>query len=361
MTGVSIVVPTYREAESLPHLIERVARLRAESGLDVELLVMDDDSRDGTVELMETRAEPWVQLVVRSGKRGLSPAVIDGLRRAAKEFLVVMDADLSHPPERVPAMIEALRGGFDFAVGSRYVEGGTTADDWGFLRWLNSRIATALARPFTSIQDPMSGFFAMHRSTFERAEALDPVGYKIALELIVKCRCQRVGEVPIHFENRRYGESKLTFREQLRYLQHLRRLGVHRFGAWPPLARFLAVGAVGTAVNLAVLTGLLRLGLGAPLALAGGIAISMLGNLALTGRLSSYGPAEGPLARRLFEFGRSSGLGALVNFAVSLATLRVAPRLPVQGAALVGIALGGIVNFSANRFQAFRERHVRPG
>ena len=359
MTGVSIVVPTYREAESLPHLIGRIARLRAESGLDIELLVMDDDSQDGTKELMAARAEPWLHLVVRKENRGLSPAVVDGLRRASKEFLVVMDADGSHPPERIPAMLEALHSGFDFVVGSRYVEGGTTADDWGFLRWLNSRVATALARPFTSIQDPMSGFFALRRSTFERVDALDPVGYKIALELIVKGRCRNVAEIPIHFDVRRHGESKLTLREQLRYLQHLRRLAVYRFGAWSPLARFLAVGTIGTAVNLAVLTGLLRLGVGAPLALAGGIAIAMVGNLALTGRLSSYGPAEGPAARQLFQFGRSSGLGAIVNLAVSLAVLREAPRLPVQGAALVGIIAGGIVNFAANRFLAFRERHVR--
>ena len=345
MTRVSIVVPTYREAESLPHLIDRIAKLRSETALDVELLVMDDDSRDGTAELMAARAEPWARLTVRTRDRGLSAAVIEGLRSACGEVLVAMDADLSHPPERIPAMIGALESGFDFVVGSRYVEGGTTADDWGFLRWLNSRIATALARPFTSIRDPMSGFFALRRATFERAAALDPVGYKIALELIVKCHCLRVGEIPIHFENRRYGESKLTLREQLRYLQHLRRLAVYRFGTRPPLVRFLAVGALGTLVNLAVLTGLLRLGLGAPLALAGGIAVSMLGNLALSGRTSSVGP---------------TGLGAGVNLAAALGVLRIVPRLPVQLAAILGIAAGGVVNLLAHRFQTFRAQHVRP-
>ena len=358
MTGVSIIVPTYREVESLPHLIERIAKLRSESGLDLELLVVDDDSGDGTAELMAARSEPWMRLVVRRRDRGLSAAVVDGLSRAQKEFFVVMDADLSHPPERVPAMIDALREGFDFVVGSRYVEGGSTADDWGFVRWLNSRIATALARPFTSILDPMSGFFALRRSTFERADGLDPIGYKIALELIVKCRCQRVGELPIHFENRRYGESKLTLREQLRYVQHLRRLMIHRFGAWPPLGRFLAIGVIGIPVNLAVLTGLLRLGINALPALAGGIAVSVLTNLALTGRGGSHGPAAYPLALRLF---RLQALGAIVNLATALALLRLSPRLPVQGAALAGIAAGAIVNFLANRFLLFRERHVRPG
>lgn len=231
MTGVSIVVPTYREAESLPHLIDRIGRVRASSGLDVELLVVDDDSRDGTVELVASRGEPWLRLAVRKESRGLAQAVVEGLRAATREFLVVMDGDLSHPPERIPALIDALRGGLEFAVGSRYVAGGATDDGWGLLRRLQNRVAATLARPFTSIRDPMSGFFALHRATFERADPLDPVGYKIALELIVKCRCERVGEVPIHFESRRYGESKLTVRERIRYLEHLLRLGSYRLGA----------------------------------------------------------------------------------------------------------------------------------
>ena len=354
MTGVSIVVPTYREAQSLPHLIERIGRLRADSGLDLELLVVDDDSRDGTAELVAARPDPWLRLVLRKESRGLGPAVVEGLHHATGEFLVVMDADLSHPPERIPDLIEALRGGFDLVVGSRYVEGGTTADDWGFLRWLNNRVATALARPFTAIRDPMSGFFALHRSTFERADALDPVGYKIALELIVKCHCERVGEVPIHFENRRYGESKLTPREQLRYLQHLRRLALYRFGAWPPIARFLAIGAFGTVVNLVVVTALLRVGLAAPAGIAGGVALSMLTNLALSRR-----PRPAPSTPARYDILRS-GIGALVNLAVSLSALRVAPSVPAQGAALLGIGAGGIVNLSIHRFLDFRDRHVRP-
>src|SRR5262249_29009961 len=208
MTGVSIVVPTYREAESLPHLIDRIGRVRASSGLDVELLVVDDDSRDGTVELVASRGEPWLRLAGRKESRGLPPAVVHGLRAATRQFLVGVGGDLSHPPARLPALIDALRGGLEFAVGSRYVAGGATDDGWGLLRRLQNRVAATLARPFTSIRDPMSGFFALHRATFERADPLDPVGYKIALELIVKCRCEPVGEGPIHFESRRYGQGK---------------------------------------------------------------------------------------------------------------------------------------------------------
>jgi dolichol-phosphate mannosyltransferase len=218
------VVPTYREAESLPELIDRIDRLRTDAKLDLELLIVDDDSRDGTNAVIAARAEPWVQLFVRTSDRGLSQAVLFGLRRARGQSLVVMDADLSHPPETIPVMLAELAAGADFVLGSRYVAGGTTADDWGLLRFLNSRIATYLARPLTQVSDPMSGFFALPRTVFERAIDPSPLGYKIGLELLVRCRCERVREVPIHFSNRLRGESKLTLNQQLLYLRHLARL-----------------------------------------------------------------------------------------------------------------------------------------
>jgi dolichol-phosphate mannosyltransferase len=210
--------------ESLPGLIDRLERVRNATGLRLHLLIMDDDSGDGTRELIASRPEPWVELCVRQGERGLSVAVLEGLRRAAGDVLVVMDADLSHPPEAIPTMLDAIAAGADFVVGSRYVAGGTTAEGWGVFRFLNSKVATALARPLTRITDPMSGFFALPRRVFERAENPSPLGYKIGLELLVRCRCERVSEVPIHFANRAHGDSKLTLRQQWLYLRHLGRL-----------------------------------------------------------------------------------------------------------------------------------------
>src|SRR5579862_6068018 len=173
---VTIVVPTYKEFDSLPHLVDRVAKVRQDHGLDIEMLIMDDDSRDGSVELIAARPERWVRMIVRTQDRGLSQAVLAGLRSAQGEVLVCMDADLSHPPETLPLMLVKLSEGADFVLGSRYVQGGTTADDWGFLRWLNSRVATLLARPLTAIRDPMSGFFALRRETFEAGSGFNPVG-----------------------------------------------------------------------------------------------------------------------------------------------------------------------------------------
>jgi dolichol-phosphate mannosyltransferase len=227
---VSVIVPTYREAGNLPTLIERIDALRQSQGMEVELVIADDDSRDGTEELVERAQKPWVRLLVRKANRGLSRAVIDGLALAKHEYLVVMDADLSHPPETIPALLSALESGADFALGSRYVEGGSTDAEWGAFRWLNSQVATLLARPFTKVKDPMSGFFALRRETLESGGPLNPVGYKIGLEIIVKCGCERVVEVPIHFVDRQVGESKLTLKEQLKYLQHLGRLFTYKYG-----------------------------------------------------------------------------------------------------------------------------------
>jgi dolichol-phosphate mannosyltransferase len=229
--ALSIIVPTFREVDSLPFLIERVARLRERDLPGLELIIVDDDSRDGTEALMASRPETWLRLFVRTQDRGLSQAVLFGLAQASGDVFVVMDADLSHPPETIPAMLEALAQGADFVVGSRYMHGGSTADGWGVLRWINSQVATLLARPLTDISDPMSGFFALTRATFQRAQNPSPLGYKIGLELLVRCRCQDVREVPIHFSTRAHGESKLTLKQQMLYLRHLMRLYAFKLGA----------------------------------------------------------------------------------------------------------------------------------
>ena len=227
--SVSVIVPTYKEVENLPLRIERLEEVRQKHHLSLELLIMDDDSQDGTEELVSSIDKDWITLVVRKKERGLSKAVVEGLKLARGDVLVVMDADLSHPPEKIPEMLAALEKGADFVMGSRYVTGGLTGDSWGFFPWLNSRIATLLARPLTSVKDPMSGFFALPRTTFESASDLNPIGYKIGLELMVKCNLFCIEEIPIHFENRQFGESKLTLTQQKKYLQHLFRLFVYKY------------------------------------------------------------------------------------------------------------------------------------
>lgn len=227
---LSIVVPTYREAANLPILIERVFAAVGAAGIAAEMIVVDDNSADGTEQVVADWARRVaVRLIVRHDERGLSSAVLRGFDAARGELLLVMDADLSHPPERIADVIAPLRSGAaDFVIGSRYVRGGETKD-WGFDRWLNSVVATLLSRPLTRARDPMAGFFALHRESLRHAARLNPIGYKIGLELIVKCRCRRVAEVPITFTDRLHGESKLTHRQRVEYLQHLLRLYRFKF------------------------------------------------------------------------------------------------------------------------------------
>ncbi len=261
--GVSIVVPTYCEAENLPPLIAKVADAFNARGWQWEVIVVDDNSLDGTAEVLPALAKnyPQVRFLIRKEDRGLSSAVLAGFELARYDYLVVMDADLSHPPEMAPALVEPLLDNrADFVIGSRNVAGGRT-ESWGIFRWLNSAVATALSRPFVGqVRDSMAGFFALRRELLATCDALNPIGYKIGLELIVKGRVRRIVEVPIVFRNRTRGKSKLTLAEQFRYLEHLSRLYDYQFPRGSPRVKFLIVCACGALVSLGAVALLLKVG-----------------------------------------------------------------------------------------------------
>jgi dolichol-phosphate mannosyltransferase len=245
-TEISVIVPTLNEARNLPLLVPRIAA--ALTGREYEILIVDDASPDDTPDICAELSRHFpLRLIVRDQPQdGLSGAVLVGMSQAHGRTLVVMDADLQHPPESIPALLRELDGGADFVIGSRYAPGGTTAQHWGLHRRLNSWVATLLARPFTGrISDPMSGFFALRRVSYEAAERLTPLGYKIALELMCKCRVSDVREVPIHFAARAHGQSKLTIAQQFRYLEHLSRLYDFTYARASPIAKFLIAVAAG--------------------------------------------------------------------------------------------------------------------
>jgi len=218
------------EAENIPRLLPRVLAVLDEMQLCGGVIIVDDDSDDATpLACQPFIDEGRVRLEIRKHERGLSSAVLHGIDIAQSEFIVVMDADLSHPPEAIPRILKALQDGADMVIGSRYSAGGSTADEWTVWRWINSKVATMIARPLTSVKDPMAGFFAIRRERVMSVRGkLNPLGYKIGLELIVKCGCKQVIEVPIRFEDRAYGESKLNLREQWLYLRHIGRLYRYR-------------------------------------------------------------------------------------------------------------------------------------
>ena len=221
---MSVIVPTYREAAGVAALVARVAEVLDATGLEWELLLVDDDSGDGIEELAASlgRRYPVRLHVRRRPPRDLSRAVLLGFRLACFDRVVAMDADLSHPPESLPHLLAALDSGAAMALGSRYA-GGAVDAGWPLRRALGSRMATALARPLVACVDPLSGFFAMDRRDLPPAEHLRPGGYKIALEIMVRGGF-RVREVPIRFRDREAGESKMSGRVLCLYLRQLLRL-----------------------------------------------------------------------------------------------------------------------------------------
>ncbi|MGH2500773.1 MAG: polyprenol monophosphomannose synthase [Candidatus Limnocylindria bacterium] len=215
---ISIVVPTYNEAGSLPTLAERLAVALA--GREWELVVIDDGSPDGTADAAERLAARLpIRVVRRAGKSGLASAVLAGFREARGEILVVMDADLSHPPEIVPALVDAVADGADLAVGSRYVRGGATMD-WPLRRRVVSRVACLLGSALVGVRDATSGFFALRRTVVEGVP-LNPIGFKIGFEVIARGRHGSVVEVPYTFRDRALGASKFGRREVGQYLVQL--------------------------------------------------------------------------------------------------------------------------------------------
>jgi dolichol-phosphate mannosyltransferase len=222
----SIVIPTYNEAGGIEKLLRELDGLFKAGGLDGEIIVVDDNSPDGTGAIVDRLAtELPVRCLHRPGKLGLSSGVIDGWKIARKESVALgaMDADFSHDINVFPKMVEALESGrYGLAVGSRYVAGGGITN-WPPRRVITSRVACWLARPLTPVKDVTSGYFLVRREALEGVE-LDPIGFKIGLEVIVKGRYGSVLEVPYVFTDRVVGESKLNQKEILNYLKQLRKL-----------------------------------------------------------------------------------------------------------------------------------------
>lgn len=215
---ISVVTPTYNEAGSLPALAERLALVLA--GREYELVVVDDGSPDGTADVADALAARLpVRVVRRAGKAGLASAVLAGFAAARGDVLVVMDADLSHPPETVAALVAALDAGADLAVASRYVRGGGM-EDWPLRRRIVSRAACLLGSLLVPVRDATSGFFAVRRAAIEGVR-LNGIGFKIGFEVIARARARRIVEVPYTFRDRELGASKFGRREVAQYLVQL--------------------------------------------------------------------------------------------------------------------------------------------
>lgn len=243
----SVIVPAYKEGGNLTALVERVFAALKEAKMDntTEMIVVDDNSKDESEEVINKLAKKYnVRIIVRRDERGLSSAVLRGFSEAKGEALLCMDADLQHPPEKVPELLAALHKGVEFVIGTRYGEGVAIDKDWPLHRVVISKGARLLARPLTPLSDPMTGFFGVQRApyaTAAKSKALSPLGFKIALEVYVKTGVSKVVEVPFSFGVRTVGESKLTGKVIVHYLLHLKDLYTYRMPWFLPLLLLLAV------------------------------------------------------------------------------------------------------------------------
>ncbi|SCU83644.1 LADA_0C12684g1_1 [Lachancea dasiensis] len=234
----SVIVPAYHEKLNIQPLTTRLfAALGTTGSKTTELIFVDDNSKDGSVEEVEALQKQGynVKIIVRTDERGLSSAVLKGFRDAQGQYLVCMDADLQHPPESVPQLLDVLRN-HAFVLGTRYAPGVGIDKDWPLYRRVISSGARMMARPLTTASDPMSGFFGLQKKYLleTHAQDINAQGFKIALDLLVKLplpKNEAIGEVPFSFGVRTEGESKLSGKVIVQYLQQLQELYVYKFGA----------------------------------------------------------------------------------------------------------------------------------
>jgi dolichol-phosphate mannosyltransferase len=225
---LSLVVPTYNERDRLPDLVKAIFDAYQAGGVDGTLVVVDDNSPDGTGRVADDLATRYpITVVHRAGKLGLGTAVVEGFRASDAQVVGVIDADLSHPPALVARMLGAmLESGADFVIGSRYIAGGGTGD-WPLSREVMSRFACLLARGLTPVRDVTSGFFLVRRD-LARNVTISAGGFKICLELLIRSAPKLVLEVPYVFQTRTTGQSKMNLKEALGYLTQLRDLRAYK-------------------------------------------------------------------------------------------------------------------------------------
>ncbi len=225
---LALVIPTLCEEENIGGLLDHVRSVLDPLNLPYEILVVDDDSTDGTGAVVSAiaREDPCVRLLVRKGQRGLSGAILYGWQHTDAAILGVMDADLQHPPELLPQLLSAIHNGSDIAIGSRYIAGGGVGG-WNPVRRLLSTVAVwatwPIQRAGIRAHDPMTGFFLVRRASIAGI-VFQPSGFKLLLEILVRGRLRSIAEVPLAFGSRNRGTSKANFKVGWDYAKLLARL-----------------------------------------------------------------------------------------------------------------------------------------
>lgn len=226
----SLIIPTYQESQNIRTLVQQLTHLLDQKiPNQYELIIVDDNSPDrtGEIALKVAQSYPQLKVICRQQEKGLSTAVIRGWQMARGEILGVIDADLQHPPEILLQLYEKMEYGADIAVASRHIKGGGVSE-WSLARRVLSRGAQLLGlmiipQVVGRVSDPLSGYFLVRRDVIQRQE-MNPTGYKILLEVLGRGKIENIQEVGYVFQERTEGESKVTVKQYLEYIQHLWRL-----------------------------------------------------------------------------------------------------------------------------------------
>ena len=361
MYDLTVIIPTFNEEANIRNIVMAVDAVFHEHSLHGQVLVVDDNSPDGTIgivhELMRTNGN--VSLLVRERDHGLSQSVADGFSHAGSEVFVVIDADFSHPPVLIPRMYDEIRKGNDIVIGSRYMEGGGIKK-WPLKRRAISLGATFLGRLlFPDITDPVSGFFAVKKQVVEKAP-LKPRGYKILLEVLGKGSWKTVREIPFEFVDRQTGASKLKLKTLSDYALQIADIAVFSLfnpgsaarGEWEKIVKFGIVGISGIIVNEGVLIYLREYaGFSLPAASVVAIELSILSNFLFNDLWTFRSDKEHLLSgrwQRFTSFQVISIGGAVINFAL-LNILSFLLGIDYRIANIAGILVAFAWNFLVNR------------
>ena len=361
---LAVVIPTLNEVGNIVPLLQRLDRVLA--GLAWEAIFVDDDSTDGTTELLRRLAQerPNVRCLHRIGRSGLSSACIEGMLSTAAPTIAVMDADLQHDETLLPGMLAKLKGeALDIVVASRFAEG-SSLGSFSSARERLSRVGIRLSRLVTGarLTDPLSGFFLLRREVLEEtARNLSGQGFKILLDLFASApRSLRFGEVPLHFRQRHSGASKL---DTLVMLEFAILLADKLVGKLIPIrfVLFVLVGAFGVAVHLSLLALAYRgAGLGFVAAQAAATAAAMTVNFYLNNQFTYR---DRRLKGRRFLWGLASfyvacAIGAVVNLQVAESLFTLGAPWPLAG--LLGATVGAVWNFGVSSTFTWSKPKVRP-
>jgi dolichol-phosphate mannosyltransferase len=362
---LAVIVPSFNERENVPALYRKLTAALA--GTSFEMIVVDDNSPDGTAEVARalSRSVPNLRVIHRIGRRGLSSAVTEGMGATSAPFIAVIDADLQHDETILPEMLRRAQSGDDVVIGTRYAGGGAMSGGLSATREKGSRFATQLATTLTGVNlsDPMSGFFLLRREIYEDvAPELSRDGFKILLDIVVTATHERrrsggalkVGEVPYSFRARQSGESKMSPLVVIQFLGLL--VSKLTRGLLPTsFLLFALVGGSGVFVHLVVLY-IADIVLHFPFAWAqlSATLVAMSSNFALNNVLT-YADKRLKGLRflvGLLTFYAVCSIGALANVSVAAWIYQASPDLLLAG--LAGALMSVVFNYSVTRVFTWR-------